>query len=87
MRLTCWQNQGAALYELLAHHLKVAAGTESVVHGPPIEGRLQKRLAPRHALKGDLDVLAFVFAQAPGALPLQNTETKPTTRSRSDQAS
>ena len=76
MRLTCWQNQGATLYELLAHHLKVAAGTESVVHGPPIEGRLQKRLAPRHALKGDLDVLAFVFAQAPGALPLQNTGDK-----------
>ena len=76
LRPTCWQNQGALLYELLAHHLQVATSTESIIHSPPGKRRVQKWLAPLHALKGGLDGLAFVFCQVPGALALQKTGDK-----------
>ena len=85
---TCWQNRGVSLHELLVRHLKVAAATKSLVHGPPVECRLQERLARRHAIEG-------VFRWSPGSSsvnfpalrPSRISAANPVTRSRSDHAS
>ena len=71
LRPTCWQDRGALLYGSLAHHLKVAPGTESIVHSPPGKRCVQEPLALFHALEGSLDGLVFLFAQAPGVAALQ----------------
>ena len=76
MRLTCWQNRGASLYELLVHHLKVAAGAKCLVHGPPVERRLQERLARCHALKGVFDGLPVVVCQLPSTASLHDIGRK-----------
>ncbi len=75
-RPICCQNRGASLHELLVYHLQVTAGTERLVYRPPIEFRLQKRLALLHALKGVFHSLAIVFGQAPGTAALQDTGDK-----------
>ena len=69
------------------HHLQVPAGTKRLVHGPPVECRIQERPTLRHALKGVLQSLPVVFRQTPGAVALQDTGEKADDQIISDQAS